>query len=188
MTPSSSVLLQSSERPIIMNRARTYVLVRLTVDLVMLALSLLQFSVAFRNVLVAMVIAVDIGGLLLYWITVKRWPTSSTYLQLIFTTILIIAFDFAWGSITFIPWFFTIPLSIAGGLIVTRSGFNGLVTFSILVIFGVYVGLVFLERVPLPLDIPQQWLLVSSAALAVVLLVLNALIESLVVYIYQREE
>ncbi len=171
-----------------MNRARTYVLVRLTVDLVMLALSLLQFSVAFRNVLVAMVIAVDIGGLLLYWITVKRWPTSSTYLQLIFTTILIIAFDFAWGSITFIPWFFTIPLSIAGGLIVTRSGFNGLVTFSILVIFGVYVGLVFLERVPLPLDIPQQWLLVSSAALAVVLLVLNALIESLVVYIYQLEE
>lgn len=188
MSIPSSDFIQSGEQPIILSRAKTYVLVRLTVDMVLLALLLLQSATTTKNIAVAIIIGFDIGGLVVYWLAVKRWPTSSTYLQLIFAAILIIAFDFAWGSITFIPWFFTIPLSIAGGLIVTRSGFNGLVTLSILVIFGVYVGLIFLGRIALPLDVPSQWLLISSATLAVVLLFLNALIEGLVVYIYQIEE
>jgi len=188
MSVTSSEIALSTERPSITSRARTYLLVRLTVDIVFLIISVLQFALAFRNILVAIVIGIDIIGLLVYWITIKRWPAASTYFQLILAAVLIIAFDFAWGSITFAPWLFTIPLSIAGGLIITRAGFNGLVTLSILVIFGAYVGLIWLGRIPLPLDIPQKWLLISAAALAVVLLVLNALIESLVVYIYRIEE
>ena len=188
MSFSASEIIYSGEREIIIGRAKTYVLVRLTVDIIVLVLSLLQFPAAFRNILVAFVVAIDIIGLLVYWLVVKKWPAASTYVQLIFAAILIIAFDFAWGSITLIPWFFTIPLSIAGGLIITRSGFNGLVTLSILVIFGVYMGFIIQERAPLPLDIPKQQLLLSASALAAVLIMLNALIEMLVVYIYKIEE
>ena len=101
---------------------------------------------------------------------------------------MLIAFDFAWGSITFIPWFLTIPLSIAGGLIITRAGFNGLVTLSIFAIFGVYLGLIVTGRAPLTQGVPRNLLLTMSASLAVVLLIINALIESLVVYLYQTEE
>jgi len=63
-----------------------------------------------------------------------------------------------------------------------------LVTLSILAIFGIYTGLIWVGRVPLPLAIPRETLLVLAAALAGVLLILNALTESLVVYLYKAEE
>jgi len=188
MSITSQELLQTDEKAIILSRAKVYVLVRLVVDAVLLVLILLQSIANAQELAVSVVIGVDMAGLLLYWLAVRRFPAASTYLQLIFAAILLIAFDFAWGSITFIPWFLTIPLSIAGGLIVTRAGFNGLVTLSIFAIFGVYLGLIFTSRIPLPLDIPKDLLLTMTAALAVALLIINALIESLVVYLYQTEE
>jgi len=188
MTVSTQKFIQLGEKTVVISRARTYLLVRLAVDVVLLIFVMLQALTAAKSISVVLVILLDLVGLLVYRITVKRWPTASTYLQLIFTTLLIIAFDFAWGSITFIPWFLTIPLSIVGGFIVTRSGFNGLVTLSILAIFGVYTGFIWVGRVPLPVEIPGNTLLVLSAALGAVLLILNALTESLVVYLYQTEE
>ncbi len=181
-------LIQTDEKAIALDRAKIYVVVRLAVDAVLLALVLMQLIPTFQGMAVAGVLALDMAGLLIYWAAVMRWPTASTYLQLIFATILLIAFDFAWGSITFVPWFLTILLSIAGGLIVTRAGFNGLVTLSILAIFGIYLGLIAAGRIYLPLALPRELLLTLTAALAVVLLIVNALIESLVVYLYQTEE
>lgn len=188
MSLTSQELIQSDEKSIIRSRAKIYVLVRLAVDAALFVLILLQSIATTRELAVSAVLAADIAGLLIYWLAVRRWAAASTYLQLIFSAILLIAFDFAWGSITFIPWFLTIPLSIAGGLIVTRAGFNGLVTLSIFAIFGVYLGLILTGRAPLTQDIPHNLLLTMTAALAVVLLIINALIESLVVYLYQTEE
>ncbi len=188
MSFTSQELIQADEKAIIRSRVKIYVLVRLVVDAALLALILLQSIATTRELAISAVLTADIAGLLLYWLTVRRWPAASTYLQLIFSAVLLIAFDFAWGSITFIPWFLTIPLSIAGGLIVTRAGFNGLVTLSIFAIFGVYLGLILTGRVPLAQDIPHNLLLTMTASLAVVLLIINALIESLVVYLYQTEE
>ncbi len=188
MSFSSQDLIQTDEKSIMLSRVKIYALVRLVVDAALLALILLQSIATTRELATSIVLAADMAGLLLYWLAVRRWPAASTYLQLIFAAILLIVFDFAWGSITFIPWFLTIPLSIAGGLIVTRAGFNGLVTLSIFAIFGVYLGLILTGRIPLAQEIPHNLLLTMTAALAVVLLIINALIESLVVYLYQVEE
>jgi len=181
-------LVQTGEKAIIRSRVKVYVLVRLVVDAVLLILILLQTLASAQNLLVPAVLAADMAGLLLYWLAVRRWPTASTYLQLIFAALLLIAFDFAWGAITFLPWFLLIPLSITGGLIVTRAGFNGLVTLSIFTIFGIYLGLIYAGRILLPVDLPDNLLFTLTAALAVALLIINALIESLVVYLYQAEE
>lgn len=188
MAFSTSEVVQLDENSLVHSRAKFYVIVRLVVDAVLVALILIQSITSLREYYTIGVLAADIAGLLLYLLAVRRWPIASTYLQLIFATILLIVFDFAWGSITFIPWFLTIPLSIAGGLIVTRAGFNSLVTLTILTIFGVYLGLIAAGRISLPMAVPRELLLTMSAALAVVLLMINALIEFLVVYLYQTEE
>ncbi len=188
MSFPSQEFVQESERAVLLHRARIYVLVRVGVDAALLILALLQFLVTHKPSAVALVILLDMFNLLLYWGTVRRWPAAATYLHLMTSALLLILFDFAWGAITFIPWFLTIPLSITGGLIVVRAGFNGLVTLSILTIFGVYLGLIYLGRIPLPLAIPANILLTMSAALAMVLLIINIVTESLVVYLYQTEE
>lgn len=185
---SPPATIQEGERPLLRQRARIYVLVRLSVDVVLLILVALQILAIREFQVTSLVIIADMVSLLIYWIAVRRWPMSSTYLHLITSALLLILFDFAWGSITFIPWFLTIPLSIAGGLIVVRAGFNGLVTLSMLTIFGVYLGLIYLGRIPMPLDLPPELLLRMSGALALVLLILNLITESLVVYLYQLEE
>jgi signal transduction histidine kinase len=187
MTFPAQDLVQIDEKSFVLNRARLYIIVRLAVDVAALVLLLLH-AITTREALIIGVMLIDIAGLAFYRMSVGRWPTASTYLQLIFATILLVVFDFVWGSITFIPWFLTIPLSIAGGLIVTRAGFNSLVTLSILAIFGVYVGLIAAGRIQLPMNFQREQLLLLSAALTVALLVINALIESLVVYMYQTEE
>jgi signal transduction histidine kinase len=187
MTFPSQDRIQFDKSVMIMARAKVYVLVRLIIDIILLVFILLQAAGQTRQFVVAIVLVADMLGLALYRLSVRRWPTASTYTQLILATLLLIAFDFAWGSVTFMPWFLTIPLSIAGGLIVTRSGFNGLVTMSIYAIFGLYIGLILLGRIPLPLDMPANLLVMMSSALAVVLLIINALMESLVVYFYQTE-
>ncbi len=188
MSFPSQEFVQESERAVLLHRARIYVLVRVGVDAALLILALLQFLVTHKPSAVALVILLDMLNLLLYWGAVRRWPAAATYLHLMTSALLLILFDFAWGAITFIPWFLTIPLSITGGLIVVRAGFNGLVTLSILTIFGVYLGLIYLGRIPLPLAIPANILLTMSAALAMVLLIINIVTESLVVYLYQTEE
>ncbi|HHB90342.1 MAG TPA: hypothetical protein ENK60_03460 [Anaerolineae bacterium] len=188
MTSTSQAFIQEGEKAILFHRARIYIMVRLGVDAALLSLVLIQFIVNRVFSLAIFVILADMANLVLYWMAVRRWPTSSTYLHLMVSALLLIAFDFAWGVITFVPWFLTIPLSIAGGLIVVRAGFNGLVTLSILAIFGLYLGLIYLGRVPLPLAIPPDILLTLSGALAVVLLIINLITESLVVYLYQTEE
>jgi len=188
MTTSPQAFIQEGEKAALLSRVRVYVMVRMAVDVALGLLLLLQFLVSDTFSIAAFVILADMVNLVVYWVVVRRWPTSSTYLHLIISALLLIAFDFAWGAVTFIPWFLTIPLSIAGGLIVVRAGFNGLVTLSILTIFGVYLGLIYLGRVPLPLAVPSDLLLTMSGALAVVLLIINLITESLVVYLYQMEE
>ena len=170
------------------HRAKVYVLVRISIDAVILALALLQSVTALNGFTITAVLLADMAGLLLYWGSVRRWPMASTYLQIIFAILLLIAFDFAWGAAIFIPWFLMIPLSMIGGLIVVRVGFNSLVTLSILTIFGTYTGLLLLGRIALPLAIPANIMGVLAAALAVTLLIINIFIESLVVYLYQNEE
>lgn len=187
ITPSQA-FVQEGEKATLLSRARIYVMVRLGVDAALALLLLLQFLISKQFSMVIIVILADMLNLTLYWGAIRRWPSSATYLHLMASTLLLIAFDFAWGAVTFIPWFLTIPLSIVGGLIVVRAGFNGLVTLSILTIFGVYLGLIYLGRLPLPLTIPPDMLLTMSGALAVVLLIINLVIESLVVYLYQIEE
>jgi signal transduction histidine kinase len=169
------------------SRARIYVLVRLILDLVALAIVLLQPSDQGLFPTYWVLVA-DVFGLIIYWLGVRRWPSASTYLALIFAALLLIALDFSLGKITLIPWLFLVPLSLAGGLIVTRPGFNSLVTLSILGIFGAYLALVYLQRIPLTSSVPPNLLMSLPVALGVVLLILNALIESLVAYLYQTQE
>ena len=103
------------------SRAKTYIFIRLALDLLLLPILLLATpeGEGFPSY---WLIIVDLVGLLLYWLAVKRWPNASTYLALIFAALLIIAFDFSSGEVNFISWMFLIPLSLAGGLIVTRPG------------------------------------------------------------------
>lgn len=171
----------------IRSRARIYILVRLILDLVALALVLLQ-SPGQGIYPAYWVLIADVFGLIVYWLGVRRWPSASTYLALIWAALLLIALDFSLGQITLISWLFLIPLSLAGGMIVTRPGFNSLVTLSILGIFGAYLALVYLQRVPLTSSVPPDLLMSLSVALGVVLLILNALVESLVAYLYQTQE
>ena len=169
------------------SRAKIYVLVRLALDLVALAIVLLQPPEQELFPTYWVVLA-DMVGLLVYWLGVRRWPSASTYLSLIYSTLLLVALDFSLGEITLISWFFLIPLSLAGGLIVTRPGFNSLVTLSILGIFGAYIALIYLQRVPMTSSVPPDLLVKLTIALGVVLLILNALVESLVTYLYQTQE
>ena len=169
------------------SRARIYVLVRLSLDLVALAIVLLQ-PVQQGLFPVYWVVLADMVGLLVYWLGVRRWPSASTYLALIYSALLLVALDFSLGGINLNSWLFLIPLSLAGGLIVTRPGFNSLVTLSILGIFGAYIALVYLQRVPMASSVPPDLLVKLPIALGVVLLILNALVESLVTYLYQTQE
>jgi signal transduction histidine kinase len=188
MFARAQTFIEEGERAALFQRAKIYVLVRLSVDVGLLIFLLLQAFITRAAPLVVLVAALDILNLLVYLVTVRRWPAAATYLHLIVSALLIIAFDFAWGGIYLVPWFLTIPLSIVGGLIVVRAGFNGLVTLSIVAIFGVYLGLIIVGRITLPLAIPPDLLIAMSAALAVVLLIINIVTESLVVYLYQTEE
>ncbi len=169
------------------SRARIYILVRLILDLIALAIVLLQPSDQGLFPTYWVLVA-DVAGLFIYWLGVRRWPSASTYLALMWAALLLIALDFSLGQITLVSWLFLIPLSLAGGLIVTRPGFNSLVTLSILGIFGAYLALVYLQRVPLTSSVPPDLLVSIPVALGVVLLMLNALVESLVAYLYQTQE
>ena len=169
------------------SRAKIYILVRLAMDLVALVIVLLQPSEQGLFPTYWVVLA-DMVGLAVYWLGVRRWPSASTYLSLIYSTLLLVALDFSLGEITLISWLFLIPLSLAGGLIVTRPGFNSLVTLSILGIFGAYIALVYLQRMPMASSVPPELLVRIPIALGVVLLILNALVESLVTYLYQTQE
>lgn len=187
MTNAELDLSQSPEISSGRSRAKTYILIRLAFDLLLLPILFLEVPEGglFPSY---WLIIVDLLGLLLYWLAVKRWPNASTYLALIFAALIIIAFDFSRGEVTFTSWMFLIPLSLAGGLIVTRPGFNSLVTLSILAIFGIYLAMIYLARVPLTLSLPADQFYNLAAALGVVLLILNALVESLVVYLYQTQD
>ncbi len=187
MTSTALDFSLTPEIATVRSRAKIYVLVRLALDLVALAIVLLQ-PVEQGLFPVYWVILADMVGLLVYWLGVRRWPSASTYLSLIYSTLLLVALDFSLGEITLVSWLFLIPLSLAGGLIVTRPGFNSLVTLSILGIFGAYLALVYLQRVPITSSVPPELLVRLSIALGVVLLILNVLIESLVTYLYQTQE
>ncbi len=188
MTSVSEAFAQEKERSTLFHRARTYGAARLGVDGVLLLLLGVQTWINQSWSPPLVVVLLDVLNLAIYLLVVRRWPISATYLHLVASALLIIAFDYAWGSVTFIPWFLTIPLTVAGGLIVVRAGFNGLVTLSVLTLFATHLGLIYLGRVPLAPAMPMSLLLTMSAALAAVLMILNILAESLVVYLYQIEE
>lgn len=179
----------SAERDAIIKRAHTFVLVRLVLDAILLALALLEpFDAGLFPT--GWVLLADMAGLLLYRLLVRRWPAAATYFMLIITALLLIAADFSLGAFTLLPWFFTIPLGIAGGLIVTRTGFNSFTSLTLLAIFGVYAALIYLERIPLALDpsLPVDLFLSLITAIAVVVIMLNALVETLVVHLFQSQQ
>lgn len=175
------------EHDAVMGRARTFVLVRLVIDAVLLVLALFELpnTGPFPT---WQVILVDAAGLLIFRLLVRRWPGLATYFTLIVTALLLIAVDFSLGAFTLLPWFFIIPLGFAGGLIVTRTGFNSLVSLSLLAIFGIYVALIYLGRLPLALDLPADLFLTLTGAIAAVVIVLNALVETLLVHLFQTQQ
>lgn len=171
----------------ICNRARYYVIVRFVFDLLLLPLTFLSVVADGRYPGYGF-IGIDLLGLLLYQLAVRRWPSISTYLALILPAILVLAFDFNLGQVLIFTWFFLIPLSLVGGIIVGRTGFNSLVTISLLVLLGVHVGLVVLGQAPLTHTLPLTALTSMAITLGVVLLVLNALVETLIVHLFQTQE
>ncbi len=168
-------------------RALAYIYIRIAFDLILLPAILLAANAGGRSPAIWVLIA-DGLGLLVYWLAVRRWPTASTYLALIYTALLIIALDFALSSALFFPWLFLIPLSFAGGIIIARPGFNSLVTLSILTIFVAYLVLLFLNRLTLSTTMSNELLFAFVAALGLVLLFLNALTEVLVVQQFHSQQ
>lgn len=171
----------------ICNRARYYIIVRVAFDLLLLPLTFLSV-LADGRFPGYWFIGIDLLGLLLYQLTVRRWPSISTYFVLLLPAILILAFDFNQGQVLMFTWFFLIPLSLVGGIIVGRTGFNSLVTVSLLILLGIHVGMVVLGRAPLTHTLPLTVLTSMAITLGVVLLVLNALVETLIVHLFQTQE
>lgn len=181
-----------NEPGIVANRARAYVWVRLAVDVVAMALILMVGASTegmptgiFPTLLVLLI---DLAGLLVYWLAVRRWPAVSTYVQLVFTGALIIALDYSLGKVMVLPWLAFIPLGLSGGLIIARPGFNSLVVISLLAIFGLFVGALALGRNPLPLELPSQQTYLLAIAIGFILIIINVLVETLVIHLYQAED
>ncbi|MCX7851694.1 MAG: ATP-binding protein [Caldilineales bacterium] len=175
------------EQHVVRYRVRVYILVRLIVDIVgvMIALEMPQ-----RTALIPLwaILALDIAGLLLYGLAFGRRPQLSTYLQLVWAGLLVIALNYSLGQVAIMTWLFLVPLGLAGGLIVARPGFNSLVSLSLLVIFGSFAAAVYLQRLPLELGLPIEQVLSLALAVGVILIVLNALVETLVVHLFQTQE
>lgn len=175
------------EQEIIRYRVRVYILVRLSIDVVGL---MIAFELPQRTTFVPLwaIIALDIAGLLLYGLVFKYRPQLSTYLQLVGAGLLVIAANYSLGQAAIMTWLFFIPLGLAGGLIIARPGFNSLVSLSLLVIFGSFAAAVYLQRIPLAIVLPVEQILSLILAIGVILIVLNALVETLVVHLFQTQE
>lgn len=181
-----------NEPGIVANRARSYVSVRLAVDVVGLALILMigasTASAPGGVVPTLLVLLTDLAGLLIYRLVVRRWPAISTYLQLAAAGLLVIALDYSLGEVTVLVWLVFIPLGLAGGLIIARPGFNSLVVISLLAIFALFVGSLALGRNPLPLELPSQQTFLLAIAIGLILIIINVLVETLVIHLYQAED
>ncbi len=174
------------EQDAIRQRARAYVLVRLAFDAVFLPLSFLldqgQGQVAAMWFVVA-----DVVVLLLYWLLVRRLPALSTYLALLVPALLIVLYDVNTGSVLLFTWLLLLPLSIAGGLIMGRTGFNSLVTLSYVVLVGGFAAYIVRAQWSVIFDLPQSFFIALAIALGIVVLLLNTLVETLVVHMFQQE-
>ncbi|MCO6451276.1 MAG: hypothetical protein J5I90_10865 [Caldilineales bacterium] len=175
------------ENQLILNRARVYVLVRTAVDGLLLAILFLE-PPAINAVWLYAILLADLAGLGIYWLAIRKWPAASTYFELIVTALLIFAAEIAIGNIVVASWLLLLPLGLAGGLIIARPGFNSLVTLSLLVILGVYVGLIVLNYIPLPRALPINQIIAAAIAISLVLIVQNALIETLAVHLFQTQQ
>lgn len=181
-----------NEPGIVANRAKAYLLVRLAMDVVAVALVVIYATSSSSPPAGALptllVLLVDLAGLLAYWLGVRRWPGVSTYLQLVFAGILVIALDYSLGTVTVLPWLAFIPLGLSGGLIIARPGFNSLVVISLLTLFALFVGSLSIGRNPLPLELSEQQTFLLAIAIALVLIILNVLVETLVIHLFQAED
>lgn len=184
-SPAAADLIAEAE--IITRRARSFIWVRLVVDLLLLAALWLADAGDQPGPLTWLLLG-DIAGLGLYALSAPRWPTASAYLSLLAAALLIIASDYLLGSTTLLVWFGLIPLSLAGGLIVARAGFNSLVTLSYIILFALHGGLIYLGRIPVTLALPPSLFLLYAAAIGFVLIVLNALVETLIIYLFQAQQ
>ncbi|NOX61333.1 MAG: hypothetical protein GXP42_05225 [Chloroflexi bacterium] len=187
MSISNSESILPDERNLVLSRARIYVLVRGAVDLLALALALVQPPSAQAFPLYWLVLA-DLAGLALYWLAVRRWPAPATYFQLIYAAVLLIALDFGLGYIGFYSWLLLIPLGLTGGLIVARPGFNSLVSLTLLGLWAAYIGLLLLGRVTLPAALSIEQLATASIVIVVIIILQNALAEMLVMHLYHLQE
>ncbi len=186
MTLSESESILPDERNLVLSRARIYVWVRAAVDVLLLLLLLVQ-PPPNQTFPAYWLIAADLAGLTLYRLAVRRWPTPATYFQLLFAAVLLLAVDFSLGYISFYSWLLLIPLSLAGGLIVARPGFNSLVSLTLSGLWAVYVGLLLLGRVEKPSTLPMEQLVTASVAIVIIIILQNALAEMLVMHLYHLQ-
>jgi signal transduction histidine kinase len=175
------------EQQIVHYRARVYILVRLSIAAVGLVLA---FEIPPRPTFIPLwaIVALDIAGLLLYGLGFRYRPQLSTYLQLVWAGLLVLAANYSLGQVAIMTWLFFIPLGLAGGLIIARPGFNSLVSLTLLLIFGSFAAAVYLRRIPLAMGLPVEQVLSLALAIGVILIVLNALVETLVVHLFQTQE
>ncbi len=175
-----------NEQAVVLRRARSYVLLRVALDVIALVVLLAEPPAQTRFPLYWLVLA-DLTGLAAYWLLVPRRPAVTTYVQLVYAAVLILAIDFSLGRVTVASWLLLIPLGLAGGLIIARPGFNSLVTVSILLIFGLYSAALLLGRLDLPMAVPVNIAATFAIAVSVILIALSALTETLVVHLYQTQ-
>lgn len=187
MTISELEASLPAEDVTLLSRARAYLRVRLALQVVLMLVVLAEAQ-GTDDIMALWVVGADVVGLLLYRLAATRWPKVATYISLMVTALLLIAFDLVLGRITFYPWLLLIPLSLAGGLIVGRPGFNSLVTLTLLTMFGSYLGLLYLGWLTLPIGLPTNLLYGLAIALAVLIVVLNAMAETLVVHVFETQE
>jgi len=176
-----------AEAAIITKRAHSFIWVRLLVTLLLLAAIWLDDPGGQPGPLTWLLIA-DIVGLGLYRLTAPRWPTASTYLSLLLAALFIFLSDYLLGQTTLVAWFGLIPLSLAGGLIVARAGFNSLITLTNVILLVLHGSLVYLGRVPVTIAMPPALFLTFGAAIGVILIILNALVETLIIYLFQAQQ
>ncbi|NOZ48730.1 MAG: hypothetical protein GXP37_01625 [Chloroflexi bacterium] len=176
-----------TERTAIFDRAQTYVIVRLAFDALLLPLSFLSL-LAQGQYPTYWFVGIDALVLAIYWLFVRRWPSVSTYLVLLVPAVLIILLDFNQGQVLLFTWFLLIPLASVGGMIMGRTGFNSLVTLTLMLVFGAYVAYVMRMQTPVVSVLSRSALLPVAISMGIVLLVLNALVETLIVHMFQNQE
>lgn len=187
LDPTSTALHLPDETSLILSRARVYVLVRMAVDLLLLVTLILEPPAANALWLYGLLL-VDVAGLGLYWLGVRRRPAASTYFALLFAALLLFSVDFFLGRIIVASWLLLLPLGLAGGLIIARPGLNSLVTLSLIILLGIYVGLIVLGTISLPALLPTAQIIVAAIAIALVLIIQNALVETLAVHLFQTQQ